>query len=206
MITSIVFLRSILRSLTPSPAQKSDICTQPDITFIDDPISSPAPPQPQPAPFANLRGSESQQPPFQLNFAPPPHVSNLSPPKPFSSLFRDEAATSVNELLSAGEHNPAGQSSLFEGNRGGVSEESLFCKRKIQGRWNPPMVLRQMKLSPVLPSTNNSPDYLVGELTLSVYRLQLQRNAMDDTKTLSLPPLAITTPYSKRFHNWIVLS
>ena len=43
-----------------------------------------------------------------------------------------------------------------------------------------------MKLSPVLPSTNISPDYLVGELTLSVYRLQLQRNAMDDTKTLRL--------------------
>ena len=197
MITSIVFMRSILRSLTPSPAQKSDICTQPDITFIDDPISSPAPPQPQPAPFANLRGFESQQTPFQLNFAPPLHVSNQSPAKPFSSLFRYEAETSVNEVLSAGEHNPAGQSPLVESNRDGVSEESLFCKRKIQGRWNPPMVLRQMELSPVLPSPNIPPDYLVGELTRSVYRLQLQRNAMDRTKTLSLSSSSDSHPLLK---------
>ena len=101
--------------------------------------TKPQPQEPdQPAPFANLRlvntfgassGSKSQQTPFQLNFAPPPRVSNQSPPKPVSSLVRDEADTFVDELVGAGEHDPLGQSPLLKRYTGEVFEDVLFCKR-----------------------------------------------------------------------------
>ena len=73
----------------------------------------------QPAPFANLRlvdtsaslsGSKNQQNPFQLNFAPPPHVSNQSPIKPDSSLVRSEAGNPADELV--GEHVPSSSGQL----------------------------------------------------------------------------------------------